>query len=246
MFKGQKIIVTGGSRGIGRATVEALAKDGAHVAFTYYSNHQAAEEVYEATRGFKGQVRGFQANAKSLIETKEAVKEMKEFLGGLDSLVINAGVNKDTPLLMMKEEDWDNVISTNLGGTFNFAKSVIYEMMRQKRGKIVCITSVSGIKGIPGQTNYSSSKAAQIGFVRSLSKEVARYNINVNAIAPGFIETDMWHSIDQVKREELLKEIPLGRPGSLEEISETIKFLLSPYAGYMTGSVLVMDGGLSS
>ena len=246
MFKNQKIIVTGGSRGIGRATVEALAEDGADVAFTYHSNHQAAEEVYEITNAFKGRVQGFQCNSRSLIETKEAVGEMKKFLGGLDSVVINAGVVRDSPLLMMKEEDWDEVISTNLGGTYNLSKSVVFEMMKQKRGRIVCITSVSGLVGIPGQTNYASSKAAQIGFVRSLSKEVARYNILVNAVAPGFIETDMWHTIDSKKREELLKEIPLGRPGTLEEISGTIKFLLSPQSGYMTGSVLVMDGGISS
>ncbi|KWU54898.1 beta-ketoacyl-ACP reductase [Bacillus mycoides] len=246
MFKKQKIIVTGGSRGIGRATVEALAREGADVAFTYHSNHQAAEEVYEATKGCTGKVQGFQSNAKSLIETKEAVAEMKAFLGGIDSLVINAGIVRDAPLLMMKEEDWDDVITTNLGGTFNYAKSVIFEMMKQKRGKIVCITSVSGLKGIQGQTNYASSKSAQIGFVRSLSKEVARYNILVNAVAPGFVETDMWYDIEQAKREELLKEIPLGRPGTLEEISGTIKFLLSPAAGYMTGSILVMDGGISS
>ncbi|MDQ0273000.1 3-oxoacyl-ACP reductase FabG [Cytobacillus purgationiresistens] len=246
MFKGQKIIVTGGSRGIGRATVEALAKEGAEVAFTYHNNHAAAEEVYQSTNGYKGSVQGFQSNAKSLIETKAAVTQMKKHLNGLDALVINAGIVRDAPLIMMNEEDWDNVISTNLGGTFNYAKSVIFEMMKQKKGRIICITSVSGIKGIPGQTNYAASKAAQIGFVRSLSKETARYNILVNAIAPGFIETDMWHNIDPEKQKEVLKEVPLRRPGTLDEISGTVKFLLSPAASYMTGTVLVMDGGISS
>ncbi|MGY4689626.1 SDR family oxidoreductase [Salibacterium sp. K-3] len=246
MFKGQKIMVSGGSRGIGRATVETLAKDGADVAFTYHSNHQAAEEVYDATKHYKGEVKGFQSNARSLMETKNSVKEIKEFLGGLDAVVINAGVVKDAPLLMMNEEDWNDVITTNLDGTYNLAKSVIFEMMKQKRGRIVCITSVSGLIGIPGQTNYASAKAAQIGFVRSLSKEVAKYNILINAIAPGFIETDMWYSMDAEKRKELMSEIPLGRPGTLEEISGTIKFMLSPQSGYMTGSVVVMDGGISS
>jgi 3-oxoacyl-[acyl-carrier protein] reductase len=246
MFKGQKIIVTGGSRGIGRATVEALAKEGADVAFTYQNNHRAAEEVCEATKSYKGKVQGFQANAKSMIETRETVTQMKDFLGGIDSLIIRAGIVRDAPLIMMTEENWDDVITTNLGGTFNYAKSVIFEMMKQKQGRIICITSVSGIKGIAGQTNYASSKAAQIGFVRSLSKETARYNVLVNAIAPGFIETDIWYSIDPEKRKEVVKEIPLRRPGKIEEVTGAIKFLLSPAAGYMTGSVLVIDGGISS
>ncbi|TES55752.1 SDR family oxidoreductase [Halalkalibacterium halodurans] len=240
------VIVTGGSRGIGRATVELLAREGVDVAFTYNTNHEAAQEVCECTKHDKGRVKGFQASAKSFSEAKEVVHEMTAFLGRIDGLVLNAGINKDMPLMMMSEEDWDNVITTNIGGVFNYTKPVIYQMMKQKHGKIVCITSVSGLKGISGQTNYSASKAAQIGFVRSLSKEVARFNINVNAIAPGFIETDMWSSIAQKQREEIQQEIPFGRPGKVDEVSEVIKFLLSDKSSYMTGSVIVVDGGLSS
>lgn len=242
----KRVVVTGGSRGIGRATVELLAKEGIDVAFTYHINHEAAQEVCDSTKRFKGRVKGFQANAKSFNEAKETVDEIIAFLGGIDGLVLNAGINKDTPLIMMNEEEWDHVISTNIGGVFNYTKPVLYQMMKQKYGKIVCVTSVSGLKGIPGQTNYSASKAAQIGFVRSLSKEVARFNINVNAVAPGFIETDMWFTLAQKQREEIQQEIPFGRPGQVDEISEVIKFLLSEKASYMTGSVIVVDGGLSS
>lgn len=238
--------MTGGSRGIGRATVLALAEAGADVAFTYSSNEEAAHDVCTAAEGYSGKVLAIQANAEDFAAAKSAVERVQDELGGLDGVVINAGITKDRPLVMMPEGDWDDVIATNLKGTFNYARAAVYGMIRERSGRIVCVSSVSGLTGVLGQSNYSATKAGQIGFVRSLSKEVGPYGITVNAVAPGFIETDIWEQIPENKREGILASIPVGRLGQAQEVAAAIRYLLSPDAAYITGSVLVIDGGLSS
>ncbi|MDQ2905636.1 MAG: 3-oxoacyl-ACP reductase FabG [Chloroflexota bacterium] len=244
---GKKILVTGGSRGIGRATVLALARSGAHVAFTYSSNHTAAAEVLSEASGSEGRVIAVQACVQDYERAKQVVKDVQEELGDLDGLVLNAGITRDGILAMMPEENWDDVMATNLKGIFNYARAAIYSMIRQRAGRVVCVSSVSGGRiGVAGQTNYGASKAAQIGFVKSLAKEVASYGITVNAVAPGFIETDIWQSIPEAKHASLLKSIPQGRLGRPEEVAAVIRFLLSEDASYITGNVVEIDGGLSA
>ncbi|MEO6888544.1 MAG: 3-oxoacyl-ACP reductase FabG [Ktedonobacteraceae bacterium] len=244
---GKKILVTGGSRGIGRATVLALARSGAHVAFTYSSNHTAAAEVLSEASGSEGRVIAVQACVQDYERAKQVVKDVQEELGDLDGLVLNAGITRDGILAMMPEENWDDVMATNLKGIFNYARAAIYGMIRQRAGRVVCVSSVSGGRiGVAGQTNYGASKAAQIGFVKSLAKEVASYGITVNAVAPGFIETDIWQSIPEAKHASLLKSIPQGRLGRPEEVAAVIRFLLSEDASYITGNVVEIDGGLSA
>jgi 3-oxoacyl-[acyl-carrier protein] reductase len=244
---GKKILVTGGSRGIGRATVLALARAGAYVAFTYSSNHEAAEEVLAQTAHMEGRVIARQADVRDLGQAKQVVEDVQKELGDLDGLVLNAGITRDGILAMMPEENWDDVVSTNLKGIFNYARASVYSMIRQRAGRIVCVSSVSGGRvGVAGQTNYGATKAAQVGFVKALAKEVAPYGISVNAVAPGFIETDIWQSIPEAKRANLVKGIPQGRLGKPEEVASAICFLLSDDASYITGSVLEIDGGMSA
>jgi 3-oxoacyl-[acyl-carrier protein] reductase len=244
---GKKILVTGGSRGIGRATVLALARSGAHVAFTYSSNQKAAEEVLLQAANTEGHVIARQANVQDFAQAKQVVEEVQRELGDLDGLVLNAGITRDGILAMMPEENWDDVVSTNLKGIFNYARASIYSMIRQRAGRIVCVSSVSGGRvGVAGQTNYGATKAAQVGFVKALAKEVGPYGILVNAVAPGFIETDIWQSIPEAKRVNLVKGIPQGRLGQPEEVAAAICFLLSEDASYITGTVLEIDGGMSA
>ncbi|WP_127534575.1 3-oxoacyl-ACP reductase FabG [Paenibacillus kobensis] len=247
-FGGKRVLITGGSRGIGRAIVSYLAERGADVAFTYKGNHEAARELCDtlARLELPGRVMSLAADAEQLDQAKETIERVRETFGGLDGLVLNAGINRDKPLFLMAEEDWDATIGANLKGTYNYARAAVYGMMRDKAGSIVCISSVSGLKGMPGQVNYSATKAGQIGFVRSLSREVAKYGITVNAVAPGFIETEMWEALPEKVRTGFLGDIPLGRPGKAEEVARAVGFLLSEEASYVTGSVLVVDGGLSA
>lgn len=246
-MRGKKILVTGGSRGIGKATVLTLARLGGHVAFTYSSNQAAAEEVLSEAVGVEGRVIAVQACVQDYRQAKQVVEDVQKQLGDLDGLVLNAGITRDGILAMMSEENWDDVVATNLKGVFNYARASIYSMIRQRAGRIVCVSSVSGGRvGIAGQTNYGATKAAQVGFVKSLAKEVAPYGITVNAVAPGFIETDLWQSIPEAKRTGLLKSIPQGRLGQPEEVAALIRFLLSEDASYITGTVVEIDGGLSA
>ncbi|WP_343223749.1 3-oxoacyl-ACP reductase FabG [Paenibacillus oenotherae] len=247
MLQGQKFLVTGGSRGIGRATVLSLVEAGADVAFTYRSNQEAAEEVVaEAAKLGGGKVVSFLADAEDYAQAKQTIESVKEALGGLDGVVLNAGINRDKLLVMMAENDWDDVISTNLKGTFNYARASVYGLIQQRSGRIVVVSSVSGLIGTPGQVNYSATKAGQIGMVRTLANEVGKFGITVNAVAPGYIKTDMWDEMKEATREKVNLTIPAGRPGTPEEVANTIRFLLSPDASYINGSVIVIDGGLSA
>jgi 3-oxoacyl-[acyl-carrier protein] reductase len=239
MFSGKVALITGGSRGIGRAIVEALAREGAKVAFTYAQNKAMADSVQNGDT-----IVGFQTDVTKLEDAKDVVKQVKERFGRVDILVNNAGITRDKLIALMAEKDWDDVIDTNLKGVFNMTKPVIGVMLRQKSGTVLNITSISGIVGMAGQVNYSSSKAGMIGFTKALAKEIAKANITVNALALGFIETDMTARLNPDYKAKALEQIPLARFGKPEEIAEIALFLLSPKAGYITGQVIQADGGL--
>jgi 3-oxoacyl-[acyl-carrier protein] reductase len=242
---GRTALVTGGSRGIGKAIALELARRGAAVAVNYVRSAEAAEAVVEQITQAGGKAAAIQADVAVFIQAQELVKKTVETLGGLDILVNNAGITRDTLIMMMSEDDWDIVQATNLKGTFNCAKAAVRHMMRKRYGRILNITSVSGQMGNPGQTNYSASKAGQIGFTKALAREVAARNITVNAIAAGYIDTDIWADVPLEARELALSFIPLGRKGKPEEIAYAAAFLVSDQAAYITGQVLGVDGGMA-
>jgi 3-oxoacyl-[acyl-carrier protein] reductase len=239
-FQDRVAIVTGGSRGIGRSIVQALAREGAKVAFTYAQNKTLADELANGDT-----ILGFQTNVADFNQSKEFVRQIKEKWGAVDILVNNAGITRDKLAAMMSEKDWDDVLDTNLKGVFNVTKPVISLMIRQRRGVILNITSISGIVGMAGQLNYSSSKAGVIGFTKALAKELAKAHITVNALAPGFVETDMTSVLNEEYKAKALEQVPLGRFAKPEEMAGIALFLLSSKAAYITGQVLQADGGLA-
>lgn len=244
-FEGKVAIVTGASRGIGRAIAVELGRRGASVMVNYNQNAAAAGEVKAEIEAAGGKAEIFQADVSELSQAEALVKATIETFGDLNVLVNNAGITRDGLIMMMSEADWDSVIETNLKSTFNCSKPAVRHMMRKRYGRIINISSISGDMGNAGQTNYSASKAGQIGFTKALAREVAARNVTVNAVAPGFIETEIWDTVPKDIQTGLMEVIPLGRVGQADEVAKAVAFLASDDAAYITGHVLVVDGGMA-
>lgn len=241
-IKGKNAIVTGASRGIGRATALRLASLGANIAVIYSGNEAAASETVEMCRAKGVEAKAYRCDVASGEEAKATVQEIRKDLGSVEILVNNAGITKDGLIAFMKEEDFDRVIAVNLKGAFNMIRNTAALMLRSKCGRIINISSVSGMMGNAGQANYSASKAGVIGLTKSVARELASKGITCNAVAPGFIETDMTRDIPQDDN-PLLSSIPLGHMGKAEDVAEAVAFLAS--SDYITGEVLRVDGGIA-
>lgn len=244
-FDDKVAIVTGASRGIGRAIALEFGGRGARVVVNYNQNSSAANEVVRTISGSGGEAFAHQADVSVFEQANGLVKAAIEKYGDLHILVNNAGITRDGLIMTMSESDWDDVIQTNLKSTFNCCKAAIRHMLRRRYGRIINIASISGIMGNPGQTNYSASKAGQMGFTKALAREVASRTITVNAIAPGFIQTDIWSTVPEEAQKSLMDIIPLGRVGQPEEIAKAAAFLASDDAAYITGHTLTIDGGIA-
>jgi len=236
-------LVTGGSRGIGRAVVHRLAADGYDVSFCYQSNVEAAALVAKSAGEHGARVRYHQVDVADHKQVQAFVKDTEDQLGPIDTVVTVAGVIRDKPLALMSDEDWQAVLRTNLDGTYHVCRAAIRRLMRRRRGSIVTVSSVAGVAGTPMQTNYAASKAGIIGFTMALSKEVGRYGIRVNAVAPGFIETDMLSGLTAEFTSSMLQRISLGRFGQAEEVAAMVSFLAGPQSSYVTGQAFRVDGG---
>lgn len=243
-FTGKTAVVTGASRGIGRAIALLLASEGAKVTVNYSGSQQRAEEVVQEIEANGGQAIAVQADVTSADSVKELMAKTLEAFGTIDLLVNNAGITKDNLLMRMKEDEWDSVIDTNLKGVFLCTKAVSRQMMKQRAGRIVNLASVVGIAGNPGQANYVAAKAGVIGLTKTTAKELAARGITVNAVAPGFITTDMTEALGDDMKEQLLSGIPLGSLGEPQDVAKAVAFFLSDDASYITGQVLNVDGGM--
>lgn len=244
MLKDKVAIVTGGTRGIGRAIALKLADQGANIVINYRNSDKEAEELKSILEGKGVKVLTVKCDVSNFEDSKNLMDKCKEVFGKIDILVNNAGITKDTLIMRMKEEDFDNVIDVNLKGTFNCAKHASAIMLKQRFGKIINMTSVVGIAGNAGQVNYAASKAGVIGLTKSLAKELGSRGITVNAVAPGFINTDMTASLSEKVKEEASKNIPLKRLGDPEDVANLVGFLASDAANYITGQVINVDGGM--
>ncbi|KYD29620.1 3-oxoacyl-[acyl-carrier-protein] reductase [Geobacillus sp. NFOSA3] len=244
MLQGKVALVTGASRGIGRAIALELARQGAKVAVNYAGNEAKANEVVEEIKNMGGEAFAIQADVSNAEAVDQMVKAVLERFERIDILVNNAGITRDNLLMRMKEEEWDDVMNINLKGVFNCTKAVTRPMMKQRYGRIVNIASIVGVSGNPGQANYVAAKAGVIGLTKTAARELASRNITVNAVAPGFITTDMTDRLSEELKAEMLKQIPLARFGEPEDVAKVVSFLVSDAASYMTGQTLHVDGGM--
>jgi 3-oxoacyl-[acyl-carrier protein] reductase len=244
-LKDQVALVTGGSRGIGRAIVKAFASEGAKVAFVYRGNKEAADSLTQEVSQAGGVILGVQADVTSSDEAHKIVEGVTREWGKVDILVNNAGIIRDDLFVRLEPDAWQAVLQTNLGGTYNFCRAVAYPMMKQRSGRIINVSSVAAEHVNPGQANYAASKGAINSLTRALAAELASRNVTVNAIAPGFIETDMSAAVRNKAGDLIKKMIPMRRLGQPEDIARVAVFLASPEAGYVTGQVLTVDGGLT-
>lgn len=244
MLQDKVAIVTGASRGIGRATALALADAGAHVAVNYAGSEAAAQQVAEEIKSKGRQALVVQGNVASAEDVERLVKQTIDTFGKVDILVNNAGITRDNLLMRMKEAEWDEVINTNLKGVYNCIKAVTRPMMKQRSGRIINVASVVGVMGNPGQANYVAAKAGVIGLTKSAARELASRGITVNAVAPGFIETDMTDKLPEDAKQGLMSQIPLNRLGTPQDVAGVISFLASDAASYVTGQTILVDGGM--
>ncbi len=241
---GKTAVITGGSRGIGRAIALKLAENGANIVVNYTNNSQKAQEVVDLIKSMGRDALAIKADISNSEDVKELAKKVESHFKNIDILINNAGITRDSLLIRMKDEDWDNVLNINLKGTYLCTKYIGKKMMKQRSGKIVNVSSVVGIMGNPGQSNYSASKAGVIGFTKSIAKEFSSRGINVNAVAPGFIETDMTSTLSEDIKKGYSKNVPLGRLGSPQDIANLVMFLCSEESSYITGQIINVDGGM--
>ena len=244
LLEGNTAIITGGSRGIGKGIVEVFVHHGCNVAFTYNSSAAPAEELAAELSKSGVKVKAYKSNAASFDESQELASAVLEDFEGIDILINNAGITKDNLLMRMSEDDFDNVIEVNLKSVFNMTKAVQRTMLKQRKGSIINMSSIVGVKGNAGQTNYAASKAGIIGFSKSVALELGSRNIRCNAVAPGFIETEMTGKLDEATVQSWRDGIPLKRGGTPEDIANTCLFLASDLSAYVTGQVLNVDGGM--
>lgn len=245
-LEGKVALITGGSRGIGKSIALKLASLGANVIINYSSNETKANKVVDEIKELGSEGIAIKADVSNVEQAKNLIDEALSKFNKIDILVNNAGITKDNLIMRMTEEDWDLVLDINLKGSFNVTKSIIRKMIKQKHGSIINISSIVGLTGNAGQCNYSASKAGIIGLTKSLAKEVGKKNIRVNAIAPGFIETDMTDKLPDKIKAEYIKGIALNKLGQPEDVANAVAFLASDYAKYITGQVIVVDGGLGT
>ncbi|WP_024769308.1 3-oxoacyl-[acyl-carrier-protein] reductase [Aquimarina macrocephali] len=244
LLQGKTAIITGATRGIGKGIAEIFAQQGANIAFTYSSSVEAAKTLEKELNGLGIKAKGYQSNAANYDQAQELAADVLETFGSIDVLVNNAGITKDNLLMRMSEEDFDKVIEVNLKSVFNMTKAVQRTMLKQRKGSIINMSSVVGVKGNAGQANYAASKAGIIGFSKSVALELGSRNIRSNVVAPGFIETEMTEKLDEKVVEGWRNAIPLKRGGSPEDIANTCLFLASDLSAYITGQVLNVDGGM--
>lgn len=244
LLTGKTAIVTGGSRGIGRAVSLLLAREGANVAIVYAGNTAAAEETKQQAEALGAAAAVFQCDVADEQAVADMVKAVKTQFGSVDILVNNAGITRDGLLMRMREADWQAVLDTNLTGVYHCTKAVSKLMMKQRHGAVINLSSVVGETGNAGQANYAAAKAGIIGFTKAVAKELASRNIRVNAVAPGYVETDMTAGLPDSAKEDMLRSIPLGRPATADDVAQAVLFLASDQACYITGQVLNVDGGM--
>lgn len=244
MFRGKNILITGGSRGIGRAISLKMASLGGNIAINYARNAEAARQTAKEIEELGGKAVIVQCDVGSYRQVDAMIHQIRESMGDVDILINNAGITRDNLLMRMSEEDWDDVMNTNLKGVYNCTKAVIRPMMKKRYGKIINVSSIVGITGNAGQSNYAAAKAGIIGFTKAMAKELAPRKINVNAVAPGFITTDMTEVLPDEIKKRILSNIPMNQFGTPEDVAEAVAFMASERARYITGQVIHIDGGM--